>query len=183
MNAISVIEPPTSDDPWMKGTRAAEQWRAMVIDSIAQAEAVVSETLLVLAAAPRRGASVKLHQLLGQRLDELEKALKLGGAFAAEGKAALPKLLAFRQYEDLRAALCHGVAKVTLDRKHNWVLAIRLLSLGQNGAKRSVMLFDQEEAAALLAEVRACGQQLACALGHVRAIVKKAPQQASSTTA
>lgn len=183
MNAISPIAPALSDALWEAATHSAQLWRATVIDVLAQSEAVVSETLLVLAAAPKRGSSVKLHQLLGQRLDELEKALKANGAFGVEGKAALPKLTAFRQYEELRAALCHGVVKVTLDRKRQWVVLIKLLSLAQNGTKRIVMTFEQQEAAAVLAEILSCGQQLSCALGHVRAAVKKPPQQATPSAA
>lgn len=181
MNAVSAFPPQADDDRWDVAVHAAQLWRASVIDALARSEAVVSETLLVLAAAPQRGGSVKLHQLLGQRLDELEKALKPSGAFSAEGKAALPKLIAFRQFEELRAALCHGVATVTLDRKGHWFVLIKLLSLGQHGAQRANIAFDQHEAAKLLAEIQSCGQQLASLLGSVRAAVKKSPQQTTKT--
>lgn len=183
MNAVSTFPSQADDDLWDVAIHAAQLWRASVIDVLARSEAVVSETLLVLAAAPERGRSVKLNQLLGQRLDELEKALKPNGAFSAEGKAALPKLLAFRQFEDLRAALCHGVATVTVDRKRRWVMLIKLLSLGQHGPKRTTIAFDQHEAAEMLVEIQSCGQQLASALGNVRAAVKKPPQQQPEATA
>lgn len=183
MNAVSSLAPTADDSLWESAAQSAQLWRANVIDALAKSEAVVSETLLALVDAPQRGSTVKLHQLLGQRLDELEKALKPGGAFSVEGKTALPKLTAFRHYEDLRAALCHGVATVALDRKQQWILLIKLLSLGGNGAKRAVVIYEQQDAEALLAEIVSCGQQLSCALGNVRAAVKRASQQPIVTAA
>ncbi len=177
MSAITPVAELSNDALWDKAVVAAQLWRANVIDALAQSEAVVSETLVVLASVPQRGQSVKLNQLLGQRLDELEKAFKPKGAFDVEGKAALPKLKDFRQYEQLRAALCHGVATVTLDRSRHWVLIIRLLSLGTAGPQRVAVAVDQEEAARLIAEIRACGQRLSSSLGNVRAAVKASPQR------
>ncbi len=176
MSAILPVTELSNDALWEKAKNAAQLWRANVIDALAQSEAVVSETLLVLSGVPQRGQSVKLHQLLGQRLDELEKALKPAGAFAAEGKAALPKLIDFRRHEALRAALCHGVATVALDRQRKWVVIIKLLSLAGSGPQRVTVAIDQEEAARLLDDIQGCWQRLSAALGNVRAAVKTSPQ-------
>lgn len=177
MNAMSSIASAVCDDPWQAGLRSAQLWRATVIDTLARGEAIVSETLVVLASDAGRGKSIKLNRLLGQRLDELEKALKPSGPFGAEGKSALAKLTAFRKYEAHRAALCHGIAKVSIDDKRHWVLLIKLLSLGPSGSERIVMTFEQREAAILLAEIENCCQQLSCALGQVRAFVTKPAKQ------
>lgn len=186
MNAATPIEPGLDIAVWDRATRAAHQWRGEAIDVLAQGEAVVTEMLLTLHAVPGRGNAVKLRQLLGQRLSDLQDALKVDGPFAAEGKGAVARLAKFREHESFRAALCHGVATVAIDRQRRWLLVMRLVALECSGAKRTTLVINGEEAAPLLAELSADVRNLRSAMGQITAALKtttaaKPPQQAVKT--
>src|SRR5688572_4240247 len=102
MNAISSIETVLPRAPFEAARDATAAWRGRCLDVFARSEAAVTETLLVLAAVDRRGTSLKLPHLVGQRYDALSSAICAGGAFADEGKAALEPLAGFRKHDAFR---------------------------------------------------------------------------------
>lgn len=75
------------------------------MQAFAQAEAAVTKTLLFLSSAGERGKAVQLRHLLGQRLDDIARALGPGGGFVNEGSLAHAALMAFRTHGSLRARL------------------------------------------------------------------------------
>jgi len=188
MNAVTPIERASDTEIWDGPTRAAHQWRGQAIDIIAQGEALVTEALVRLHSVPGRGADVKLRQLLGQRLSDLQEAIEPGGPFADEGKGARARLAKFRKHEPLRSALCHGVATVLVDRHRRWLLVVKLVALDASGPKLTKLAIEQEESAALLERLQSDVRNLASALGQISAALKKGAaakpsHQASNTAA
>lgn len=125
----------------------------------------MSEALLTLAAVEIRGSKVRLRRLVGQRFQDLHDALAPGGPFAAEGAAAASAPAGFRHHEPVRAVLCHGTAKISLDRQG----LLKLLAFKGRQAERSSLALEQHEAAALLKDLKSKGQKLGAALGSLRA--------------
>lgn len=169
MNAITPIETANEETAWDEATQSVNEWRGNGLQCFAQAEAAVSETLLALAVVPGRGAGVKLRRLIGQRFEDLNTAITADGPFAAEGGKAAQALAAFREHEALRPMICHGTAKVALDRNGQWVVLIRVLSFRGRSADRSSLALDQKEATNLLAELKDRTRQLGSALQSLRA--------------
>ncbi len=187
MNAVTPIEP-SIDLGWDRAIRAAHQWRGEAVDILAQGEALVTEMLVKLHSVPGRGGGVKMRQLLGQRLSDLQEAIGPDGPFGVEGKGALTRLTRFREHEALRAALCHGVATVLIDRQRRWMLLIKLVALDASGPKRTNFTIEQQESDALIERLQSDVRNLAFALGQINAALKKTvaekpPQQARKTAA
>ena len=168
MNAITPIAAATDPESWSAANTAAHAWRGRCLDSFARAEAAVSETLVVLAAVPKRGEGVALPLLVGQRFEALAAAVGADGPFTAEGKTVAKALAKFREQESLRVLLCHGVAKVALDQKGRWLLVLRLLALRSKQPQRTVLVVEQEEAETILDDLIRAGQRLSAPLGNLR---------------
>ena len=134
----------------------------------ARSEAAVSETLLLLANTPKRGAIVKLPHLVGQRFEELAALIGPTGAFAAEGKASTAAMLAFRTHEGLRTSLAHGVGKVVLDRQGSWLLVLRTLAFRSKQPQRTVLVVEQGEADEMVKSLQLTGRRLISELGNLR---------------
>lgn len=164
---ISAID---DDQLWEAPTCAANAWRGQAIQIFAQAELAVSDTLEALAAVPVRGADVRLRRLVGQRFEDLGSALS--GAFAAEGVKAAAALAQFRSHEELRPFLCHGVAKLALDRNGRWLIVLKLVAFQARGTQRTSRTVEQQDAEQLLAGLREDGRRLASALQSLRSRVR-----------
>lgn len=140
----------------------------------AQAEAAVSETLLLLAGIPAGGARVQLRRLVGQRFEDLRMAVSAEGPFGKQGPRAAAALAAFLQHESLRPILCHGTARVTVDRQGEWVAIFKLLAFRGREAERMSVVLEQREAEALLAALKLHTQKLASALQSLRSRIAEA---------
>jgi hypothetical protein len=129
----------------------------------------VTETLFALSTIDPGGPEVRLRHLIGQRLEDLALALGPGGPFEKAGKSAFAELSNFRdKHETFRTALCHGMAKVTVERKGQWVIFIRTLSIRSRQPDRSMLVMEQQEAEAKLVILRRDGQNLSSKLGTFR---------------
>lgn len=171
MNAETMIEPSLPAKPFDAAWNAVNTWRGRCIDAFARAEQAVTETLLAMAEAPR-GTPPRLRHLVGQRFDDLSIAVGAEGPFHAEGKTALKMLTDFRQHDELRALMCHGVGKVTLNRRGRWTVVTRVLALRARQPVRTVFVFEEHEADALARELARASQNLCSELGQVRAAIK-----------
>lgn len=80
-----------------------------MIGEFARAEADVSEALLAMGCAGN-------DLLVGKRMARLAAAVSPGGSRARQGGHVRGALASFQRYDELRHALCHGRAQVTLDR-------------------------------------------------------------------
>ncbi len=172
MNVQSVSSQSPEELPWTRITSEVNAWRGACIQSFAQAEAAVTETLLRLSQAGERGRTVQLRHLGGQRLDDLAKVLGPQGSFAAEGQAAFEALSAFRAHEGLRMHLAHDVARVALARNGTWIVLFRHLSIRSRSAERSSSAYEQHEAADVLARLKRVTQRLDGALSGLRRVVE-----------
>jgi hypothetical protein len=164
------VSVPSSPDelPWSRVAQEVNAWRGACIQSFAQAEAAVTETLLFLSSVGTRGRSVQLRHLIGQRLDDLAQAIGPDGGFAQEGCSAYAALTAFRAHERLRCHLAHDVARIALERNGTWVVVFRHLSIRNRVAERGTTAFEQADAEVTLSELRRRTQQLDVALGKLR---------------
>lgn len=150
------------DDAWDAATSAANLWRGQMIQVFAQAEQAVSETLVTLAADTKRGAKVRLRRLVGQRFEDLS--LALGEHFRDEGKSAAEALANFRRHEYLRPALCHGAAKLALDRHGHWLIIVKLVDFRSRHVERKTETIEQREAEAMLGNLQRDTRNLRSAL-------------------
>ncbi len=160
---------------WRAALNAVNAWRGKAVHCFASAEAAVSEALIGLSQVPERGAAVCLRLLIGQRFDDLAAAIGPQGPFAGEGGPAVAPLAAFRRHDNTRAAICHGVARVSLDRQGRWVIVMKLIALRTGSAERTSLALDQKDAEHLLSEVEADGQRLRMALVNLRARLGSRP--------
>lgn len=170
MNALTNIVPALPPELFDAAREQVNAWRGRCLEAFARAEEAVTEALLVMAET-ERGNAIRLQHLVGQRFDELTTALAEGGAFAGESKAATGALATFRQHDDLRAFLCHGVAKVTLDKHGRWTVVMRVLALRTRKAARTHRAVEQDEAAQLADQLAKASQKVRSHLKHLRAKV------------
>ena len=168
MNAITPITSAFDETAWTDALGAVNTWRGQAIYCFAKAEFAVSETLLALASLPTGGTSVRLRPLVGQRFEDLRAAVDAGGPFGGEGAKAAAALADFRQYEDLRPYLCHGLAKIAMDKHGQWLVVLRLLAFRGRNEERSSVTYERREAEAILAELRTASQRLAASLQSLR---------------
>jgi signal-transduction protein with cAMP-binding, CBS, and nucleotidyltransferase domain len=70
--------------------------------------------------------------------------------------------------EQLRAFLCHGVAKVALERSGTWIAIFNLTNLRSQKCDRTQLLVTQMEANEMLQEIKQSGNKLGTTLGNLR---------------
>lgn len=173
MNAFSSLAP--SDlpaQPFSEATARVNEWRGACIDAFVRAEAATTECLAVLAEVEGRGILVRLPHLVGQRLDALQAMIGVGCPFEAEGRPAATALERFREHDDFRSTLCHGVGHVTLDRRGCWTVVLRVAVLRTRRLARTVHVFTENEAELRRATVAAASRDLCSRLGQVRASIR-----------
>jgi hypothetical protein len=173
MNAISPCTQAIDGTAWAAAVSEVNAWRGEALQYFAVAETAASETLPLMASLPG-GANVRLRRLVGQRFEDLRLAIGSNGPFAEVGVKAAEALEAFSLHERLRAYLCHGTAKVALDRHGQWVVILKVLTFRGRAEERSSLTFEQREAEALLADLKVASQKLASSLQSLRARIIKA---------
>ncbi len=147
-------------------------WQGACMQSFAQAEAAVTETLLLLSEVPGRGANVKLCHTVGQGLEDLLRPLGSEGGFPAEHSAAFEALSKFRQYEEPRTDLAQDVARIALERIGTWVVVFRHLSIRSRVAERGTTAFEQKDALRKLQALKPVTHRLDAALGNLRRTIE-----------
>jgi hypothetical protein len=144
-------------------------WRGACVHHFSAVEMAVTETLFALSEVPAGGSAIRLRHLIGQRLEDLTAALAPGGPFADAGKAAQRELVQYRErHEDFRNLLCHGFAKVAVERSGRWILVIRALAIRTGKAERSTLVIDHNEAMTRLDSLKRDGSKLGSALRLLR---------------
>ena len=132
-------------------------------------EMAVTEALLALHEATNGGASVRLRQLIGQRLEDLTAAVGSGGPFGVAGKAVHTELTQYREkHEHFRNLLCHAFVRVSVERNGHWLLVLRAVAISAGKADRSTLVLDQTEAQARLENLKRDRAKLAQVLGQLR---------------
>lgn len=177
VNAVTLdLCPALPQQPFADATACVNEWRGRCLDAFARAEAAATECLMAMAEVKDRGATVRLPHLAGQRFESLAVAFAQDGAFAAEGAAALTAVDAMRARSGVRAMLCHGVGRVTLNRNGKWTLVLRLTTLRNRQIIRDVLVVTEAEAGQLRDEIGRASQTLSAKLGQVRAKLKPRPE-------
>lgn len=161
---------PENEQRWEDATFAANAWRGKAIQLFAQAELAVSEALVLLAATPGRGERVRMRRLVGQRFEDLAEALT--GAFAEEGARAADALKTFRQHEELRPLLCHGAAKLAIDRNGRWLIVLKLIAFRARATEHVSRTIEEREADHLLTHISDDCRKLLSALQSLRSRVR-----------
>jgi hypothetical protein len=145
------------------------EWRGRCLDSFSRAEWAVTGCLSAMANDPVRGKGIKLPYLVGQRYEALAEAVGQGGPYAAEGGKVAAALPGMRSHDALRAMLCHGVGDITLNRKGQWTLVLRLVSFRSRRAEETVRVVQQEEGERTREALGRSSQQLCSHLNMLRA--------------
>ena len=171
MTLQTPIEPVGDDASFTAAIAGVNAWRGACMQCFAQAEAATTETLLVLhRRAGSRSGKVRLRHLVGQRLADLAEVIGPDGPFEAEGKPAYLALQGFRELEHLRTLVGHSVAKVALDRKGQWIVLLRHLSIRAKTEERSTSAIEQVEAEELLGDLRKRSRRLCAQLERLQKI-------------
>ena len=166
MTAHSPIRATGDDDAWATATAAANAWRGEAIQLFAKAELAVTETLRALGEQPGKGAKVRLRRLVGQRFEDLATTLvDLDPGKSARAAGALAR---FRELEEIRPYLCHGVAKIALDRRGHWIAILKLVDIRAGSAGLLTRSFEEREARALMEDLSGRTRDLLAALQSVR---------------
>ena len=169
MNAIAKIEDAhLSRQPFDRAHDSVNAWRGKCLHAFTCAEAAVTETLLVLSEVPEKGNDVKLPHLVGQRFEALETALSPDAAIFTKGSNIAEALADFRIHEPLRVMLCHGVGKVTVDRKGKWTFVVRTLALRSKKPSRNVRVIEEDEACEIAKNLARSSQKLCDELRNLR---------------
>jgi hypothetical protein len=168
MNAIAPIHDGIEAAAWARVLAEANAWRGNAVHCFAQAEMAVSETLLAMQCAPLGEPRVRLRRLVGQRFEDLRTAIGPDGPFESHCGKAVAVLADFWRFESLRPFLCHGVAKVAIDRRGQWLLVLKVLAFSGGKAERSSLAYEQHEAAAVLVDLKTASRRLCSALQSLR---------------
>ncbi|MFC3581636.1 hypothetical protein [Sphingomonas hylomeconis] len=168
MNAITSIGTLAANGPFDDACRRVNEWRGRCMHALSCAEDAVTKCLVVLAQVPDRGLTVRLQHLIGQRYDALCVAVAADGAFAHEGRAASVALQSMLTHATFRNEICHGVAKVAVDRSDRWVLVLRTTTLRANRMERSTLVVEEAEGAQQLIELIRASRDLCSKLGMLR---------------
>lgn len=138
MNAVAKPPAPHDAAAFNVATAALNGWRGRCLAYLASSEAAVSEALIGFA---EDDPSVPLPHLVGQRYDALAAILVARGN--ADGFAAMQ---AMREYDSLRTALTHGVARVTLDRNGFWLAVFTVIVFRRRKVERTILVIDEDQA-------------------------------------
>lgn len=155
---------------WDEVVHRVNAWRGEAIQLFAQAEWSVSETLELLAEMPNINGAGRLRRLVGQRFEDLGEVLR--EEVAGHGKKAADALAYFRRHEPLRPILCHGIAKLAIDRNGHWLVILRMVAVSGRTVERVSQTFEQRQAEALIEELRRDARALSSALQSLRARIK-----------
>lgn len=152
---------------WAEAHEAVNAWRGRCLNAFGRAEHAVSEALDRLSRDTERGALVKLPHLVGQRFEALGAAIGEGGPFEKDSASARAALEAFRAHDNLRAPLCHGLGKITIDQSNRWTLVVRMTSFRGRRVERSTYVWEEDEAKRLADRVHADAQRLQARLALI----------------
>jgi hypothetical protein len=172
VNAVTSIVISPADDPFDAACRRVNEWRGRCVDAFSRAEDAVTKCLIVLGQVSDRGQTVKQPHLIGQRYEALSTAISAQGPFAEEGRAASSALQSMQRHSTFRNEICHGVAKVAVDRSNRWLIVLRTTTLRGNRAERSTLAIDEAEAAEHLAEIVRASRDLCSKLGMLRKAIE-----------
>ena len=167
-----IHEPPIVADttPWDIAEGEVDRWRGACIQVFARSEAATTETLIALA--KDASTKVKLPHLVGARFEALYTAVAIGGGSVAGAPRLKAALDAFREHDDVRTILCHGVAQVAIDRRGEWIVVLRCTSCRSGSAEQIVRTFTVAQAAEVFAEIQHDAQVLSSLLGQLRKSLK-----------
>jgi hypothetical protein len=167
MNAIlPIVE--SCAPKWSEINTAINVWRGASLQCFAEAEKAVTETLLALKAVEGRGQGVEIEHLVGQKLAALAKAINVDGPFAKEGKKAAKALASFREFDDLRKQLCHGMCTPATQQNNEWLVVIRQLVVRGGDADLVIGVVTQAELADRLKTLKRRAQTLRDVLRNLR---------------
>lgn len=140
------------------------EWRGACLDSFTRVEHAVTETLILLCPVAGTDGGPMLPHLTGGRVEALAKALRREDP----GGRAVAALEAFAPHQELRTILCHGVAKVVIDRYGRWSVLITVLELRGGRPIRRLVEFTQRDLLDRLVALRRDAQALGSLLGQIR---------------
>jgi hypothetical protein len=168
MNAVTPIE-----DAWTTSIQEVNAWRGAAIHHYGRIEAEVGQTLLALRSC-FPDVRVSLDHLAGARFVALRRHAVPVGLLPDPRIAAA--LQALEPFLERRVALCHGVARVALQRSGAWLVAFEWTLYDKPGNPVQTAWFAQDDALSWLADLRRKTDCLASLLRRQRAALAPASQ-------
>jgi hypothetical protein len=123
-----------------QATDDVNRWRGRCVECFARIEQAVDEAVAAIEASGRE-KSVRRVPMFGARIDMLRDALKTQ-SFAPLGKKVLKALEEIEPYLKRRNALVHGVGRVWIDGRANWLWTYEFSPAGK-APKAERDMFDQ----------------------------------------
>lgn len=158
---------PTETVVWASVHERVNAWRGRCLNAFARAEYAVTEALDRLSRDGQHGALVRLPHLVGQRFEALAAAIGPEGPFASDGAQAFAALQAFREHDIVRAPLCHGLGKITVDQSGRWTLVVRMTAFKSRRAERSTFVWEEDEAKRVADGIHGDAQRLQAKLARL----------------
>lgn len=149
MNDMRAISPAKG---WVAANLEFNHWRGAALHCLTQAEDELTTVL-------RRLSGKKAPALVGARYNALLTLLRAD----QKHSKIVAALEGFAPQLELRIALCHGVAKLLLDRNGQWLVRMRWQDPAKPDRTAEYVIDQEEAAAALIAlqkEVQALSTQL-----------------------
>ncbi|MEL1251847.1 hypothetical protein [Aurantiacibacter gilvus] len=172
---MNVIDGDQFAVPIPKQGIAPNEWRGKCLDLYSRAERTVSKTLEV---AREVGLTSSIDHLAGNRLGELEAAIGRG-AVPSKLKRGLNNAIAeWKEVEQNRFYLAHGIMRVSLDRERQWVLLIDARVYRSNEGTDYRWPLLEKEALDFMDRLQAAFENLSSRLGNLREHLTGAQQQA-----
>jgi hypothetical protein len=118
------------DDLHRQATDDVHRWRGRCVDCFARIEQGVDGAVAAMAASGRE-ASVRRAPMFGLRIEMMRSALSTA-SFAQHGQKALKALEHIEPHLRLRNPMVHGVGRVWIDARGNWLWTYEYLPSGKN---------------------------------------------------
>lgn len=160
---------------WVAIYADVNTWRGECLHHFTAVEHAVTNTLLSLAEVRPDSPEIALRHLIGQRFEDLAKAIGPDGPFGDLGKKSAAKALSdYRErHEAFRTHLCHGLVSVAVMQNGQWTLVLRTLSIKGRHAQEGEIVIDKAAATSRLAQLRRDRKRLVDLLGQVRKAAEK----------
>lgn len=135
-------------------------WRGRFVEEFALDETLVSEALAFLSDFAVEGRKSLLPHLLGQRFEALKAVVGANGDLAGLGSRVAKALDHFKDFQALRAFICHGHGIVTVEEDGKWVETLHLVTFRGAAIHRESVQITEDEAMLIVEQLRAARVRL-----------------------
>ncbi|MEO6040698.1 MAG: hypothetical protein ABIP41_02245 [Croceibacterium sp.] len=151
--------------PHIQAAAEIAAWRGRCIDVFAKGERAVGQ---VLELANAKDGSIKIRHLAGQRMADVEEIVDKMTATASQQQAARDAIGNWKDAENKRAFIAHGISTPLLDRNGYWYVHLDFVAYRGSRCEARRWSVSGSEAVEFEASLTEAFKGLATQLGQVR---------------